>query len=440
MSALKRTQMHPLLVLFKDFALKKGIADDAYIVGGAVRDMLSGVETKDIDLAVAGDALEISKEFAHYSGSSFVLLDSAFGIARVVKDGVFLDISAMRGHSITADLADRDMTINAMALPLREWGSESPHVIDPFGGGKDLGAGIIRMVSERNIVNDPLRIIRIYRFSAVLRASIEKNTRQAVNKYNVLLKDVAVERIAEELRHIMSLGNSHEIMNSMEDDGIVRVLFPEFLSSPGNSMKQGIPFYGQCEGILADPAPYFPFASEHILAFFEHTERRICLKLAALFSGEARVMGAVSRLKMSNKEAEFISFITSGHKNILSMAAAGSGETGIIRFLKVARDNVYPAVVLAAVGAGGWILPFLNDMLSLYLKEVMPRMSLIRMITGDDLITEFGLTPSPQFKLILSELEDNILEGKINTKEDGLEAAREIISRFSRSAGPRQNP
>src|SRR5271169_1490331 len=187
--------MHQLLALFKDFALKKGIADDTYIVGGAVRDMLSEIETKDIDLAVAGDALLISKEFAQASGSSFVLLDSTFGIARVVKDSVFLDISAMRGDSITADLAGRDITINAMALPLCEWESKS-HVIDPFGGQEDLNSGIIRMVSERNIISDPLRTLRIYRFSAALHASIENNTRLALKNHNALLKEVAIERIA----------------------------------------------------------------------------------------------------------------------------------------------------------------------------------------------------------------------------------------------------
>ena len=128
--------MHLLLDLFKEFALKKGIAGNTYIVGGAVRDMLSGFETKDIDLVVPGDALEISKEFAQVSGGSFVLLDSKFAIARVVKESVFLDISGMKGRSITADLSGRDITINAMAQPLCEWQSRV-HVIDPFGGQEE---------------------------------------------------------------------------------------------------------------------------------------------------------------------------------------------------------------------------------------------------------------------------------------------------------------
>src|SRR5208282_6880436 len=108
---------HILLELFKEFALKTGIAGNTYIVGGAVRDMLSGLEIKDIDLVVQGNALGISKEFAQVSGSSFVILDSKFDSARVVKESVFLDISGMRGGSITADLSCRDITINAMAQP-----------------------------------------------------------------------------------------------------------------------------------------------------------------------------------------------------------------------------------------------------------------------------------------------------------------------------------
>src|SRR5208283_2714522 len=197
------------LDLFKEFALKKGIADNTYIVGGAIRDMLSGLETKDIDLVVPGDALEISKEFAQVSGGSFVLLDSKFAIARVVKDPVFLDISAMKGESIAEDLAERDITINAMAQPLCEWPS-TLHVIDPFGGREDLQSRVIRMVSERNLISDPLRILRIYRFSAALHGHIEMNTRRALNRLRALLNDVAIERIAEELRHMMEIGDSHE--------------------------------------------------------------------------------------------------------------------------------------------------------------------------------------------------------------------------------------
>jgi len=423
-----------LLELFKEFAMKKGFAGNTYIVGGAVRDMLSGLETKDIDLVVPGDAIEISKEFAQASGSSFVLLDSKFAVARVVKDSFYLDISAMRGDSITADLADRDITINAMALPLCEWQSTVP-VIDPFGGRKDLQSGVVRMVSERNLISDPLRILRIYRFSAELQAHIEINTRRSLKRHRARLNDVAMERIAEELRHMMSLADSYEKIKEMEEDNIMPVLFPELLSAPGISIKNGLVCYGQCEKLLGDPVQYFPLHEKRIFDYFELPARRICLKFSALFSGQAYALEAAMRLKMSKKEAALIASISSGCEKILSLCGIPVHRSGMLGFLKNAQDNIYPMVILAVAAgqrrleSGDPVLFLCNKILSLYVDEVLPRIGILRMITGDDLIREFGLPPSPQFKLILSELEDDILEGKVNTKDEALKAVRGILAR-----------
>jgi len=437
--------MHPLLNLFNDFARKRGLTDDTYIVGGAVRDMLSGIETNDIDLAVAGDALKISKEFAEVSGASYVLLDSEFRMARVVKDSFFLDISAMNGESITADLARRDITINAMAQPLREWPS-TVHIIDPFGGLQDLHSGNIRMVSEKNLVKDPLRILRICRFSAALHAPIERNTRRALTGHAMLLKNVAVERIAEELRHIMALGDSHKIMYDMEEDNILSVLFPEFINIPVISIKHGIECYRQCESMLGGPRRYFPLHEKHIHAYFGLPGRRMCLKLAALFSGEAQAQEAALRMKMSNKETGLVASIVTGCKSIMPICSAGAEKSEMVRLLKDARDNIYPMAILASAlyqvsssqrlpASESRVLNFSNKILSLYTDEVLPRMGLLRMITGDDLISEFGLSPSPQFKRLLSKLEDDILEGKVKTREEALRAVRDILARgFSPTA------
>jgi len=440
--------MHILLDLFKEFALKKGIAHNTYIVGGAVRDMLSGLDTKDIDLAVTVDALELSKEFAQVSGGSYVLLDSEFRIARVVKDSFFLDISAIKGDSITADLAGRDITINAMAQPLCEWQS-TVHVIDPFGGREDLESKVIRMVSEKNLISDPLRILRIYRFSAAMHSRIEINSRRALNQLRELLNDVAIERIAEELRHMMALGDSHESMKEMEEDNIMPVLFPEFTHVPGIRIKKGLACYGQCEAMLGDPAHYFPLHEKRIFAYFELPARRICLKMTALFSGEAYALEAALRMKMSKKEASLIDSISSGCQNILSLCSIAVHRSKMLRFLKNAQDDVYPMVILAVAAmqihqgpcgpstqgtfeSGDQVLSFCNKILSLYVDEVLPRMCILRMVTGDDLIREFDLPPSPQFKLILSELEDDILEGKVNTRDEALKTVRGILAREKR--------
>ncbi|MBF0559524.1 MAG: CCA tRNA nucleotidyltransferase [Nitrospirae bacterium] len=419
--------MNPLINELKDFATKKHIADNVYIVGGAVRDMLSGVDTKDIDLAVAGDALKISKEFAEASAGTYVLLDSEFMTARVVKDSFSLDISAMRGDSIISDLSQRDITINAMAQPLLALQSRD-HIIDPFGGHADLQSGIIRMVSVKNLISDPLRILRIYRFSAALHSRIEKETSHSVKKHGELLKGVAVERIAEELRNITALPDSHKIMDVMEENNIVTVLFPEFQGLHGISIRQGIECWRRGEVILGNPDRYFPGRGPNFSAYFKSRGRVTCLKLAELFSGDSVAQKAALRLKMSRKEAGLIVGISTGYKNLVSLFRTGSGKTELLRFLKDTQDDFYPIAVLA-VSLDDAFIDLCNWAFSLYIDEVIPRLGRLRLITGDDLIREFGLSPSPQFKRILSLLEDDILLGKVSTREEALRAVSEVLAK-----------
>ncbi len=302
------------------------------------------------------------------------------------------------------------------------------------------------MVSEKNLVKDPLRILRVCRFSAALRAPIEKNTRRALTVHAMLLKNVAVERIAEELRHIMALADSHKIINDMEEDNILSVLFPEFINFHAVGIKRGIECYTQCELILGEPRRYFQPYEKHIDAYFGLPGRRICLKLAALFSGEAEAQEAALRLKMSNKETGLVASIATGYKSIMSLCSAAAGKSDMVRLLKDKRDNIYPIAILASAldqisssqrspGSESRVLNFSNKILSLYIDEVTPRMGLLRIITGDDLISKFGLSPSPQFKRLLSELEDDILEGKVKTKEEALRTVRDMLARgFSPTA------
>ena len=88
-----------------------------YLVGGYVRDLMLGRETRDIDIAVEGSALEVARRAAAALGGSFVPLDSERGIARVVGEGFSLDFVPLKGE-ISRDLAGRDFTVDAMALTL----------------------------------------------------------------------------------------------------------------------------------------------------------------------------------------------------------------------------------------------------------------------------------------------------------------------------------
>ncbi len=445
--------MHSLLELFRNFAQREDLAGTAFIVGGAVRDIILGKELRDIDIALKGDAPGIAKRFAHDINGSFVFLDSDFGTARVVKGDQFMDLSVLRGDSIYTDLAGRDITINAMAIPLKSSNKlqvtseefknknfknsllvtrySSLDVIDPFNGQNDLLDGIIRMVSEENLIQDPLRLLRVYRFAAALHFSIEKHTLGAARKHAVRINSAAVERIADELRHILRLDASYDTINGMVNAGLLPSIFPEVGK---DAWERVLPLYGKVEEILDNLAVYFPGYSDDISNYFHVDYRRVCLKLSTLFSNSEAAGNAALRLKMSGKEVEFIYPAASGSRRIPDLydESKSSDKKAPIAFLKKFQNDIYPLIILGIAHAGllsneAEILSFCRKLLSFYHEEIRPRMEMMPLITGNDLIREFHLTPSPLFKKILTEIEDKTLAGEISSRDEALKAVRGML-------------
>ncbi len=408
-----------LLKLFVDFSEKHSLIDNAFIVGGSVRDILLGNEIKDIDIAVKGDSLNIARKFAEETGGSFVLLDAEFQIARVVKDGCFLDISVMRGDSIHDDLSERDITINAMAIPLSLQPSalspQSLSLVDPYDGRDDLSNRIIRMVSEENLIKDPLRILRIYRFSAELDFFIEADTLDAAGRLSPLISSVAAERITEELRHILRLGDSYTTIKTMSNKGTLQRIFPELKE---DFVVHNLELYKNVEDIL-----------NNFSRFMLPDLKKICLKLSTFFTDADTAKNASIRLKMSKKEVEFVHKMVSNHRRILSQYEEYNGdfdEIVSIRLLKEFRDEIYPLIILTIAQMPD-ITNFCEKLLSFYEKIFKERMKLLPVITGGDLMRELNLKPSPSFKKILTAVEDMVLEGKITSSKEALRTARRIL-------------
>jgi tRNA nucleotidyltransferase/poly(A) polymerase len=415
--------MHPLLKLFADFSEKEGFAADSFIVGGTVRDIILGKELKDIDITVKGDAVNIARKFAEKINASFVLLDKDFGIARVVKNAQFIDICLMRGNTIYDDLADRDITINAMAIPLIEVRSQ---IIDPFKGKNDLSNKIIRMVSEENLIKDPLRILRIYRFAASLNFSIEDNTLNSTRRLAPLITSVAVERIVEELRHIAILNDSHKTIKDLLNNSILYYIFPEFEPEFEKDFgDQNLELYRKAEDILNNPASFsLPAFCFRFPAF-----KKICLKLSTLFYAPDNAKQSAIRLKMSKKEVEFIHDMALNRARILNSYKEMQGaadETKSIGLLNEFRDNIYPLIILA-IAQEPSIIVFCKEVINIYENVFKPRAALLPIITGNDLVREFNLKPSPAFKKILSEIKNMTLYGRINSKEEALKIAKELL-------------
>ncbi|MBA4349361.1 MAG: hypothetical protein C0415_05165 [Thermodesulfovibrio sp.] len=430
--------MNTILTLFTDFARKAGITDNAFIVGGAVRDILMNKEIKDMDIAIMGDALKIARRFAKDIDGSFVLLDEDFEIARVVKDNQFIDICRMRGSTIYDDLADRDITANAMAMPLHPFTyslihsfTHLPEIIDPFNGRDDLKHGIIRMVSEENLIKDPLRLLRVFRFATSLDFKIENQTLFAVKNLAPLIKSVAVERITEELKHILKAKSSYETIKSMHENNLLIQIFPEISSISSEILNSILQSYEYVEHILNNLLLYFPEDAGYISNYFADSHRIICLKLSVLFSTDDMAEKIAVRLKMSNKEIEFIHNILANHHHIKMLD--NTDKITLIKLIREFMDNLYPLMIFnIAMGLicqlkEHQVLSSCRELLKIYHDEIIPRMSIMPLITGDDLIREFHLKPSPLFKEILDTIESMTLEGKLYSREDAIKETEKIL-------------
>ncbi|HEU4462562.1 MAG TPA: hypothetical protein VFR75_08215, partial [Solirubrobacterales bacterium] len=150
-----------------------GSTEGVWIVGGAVRDAALDREVADLDLAVAGDPGAAAQAIGEELGEHAFELSAEFGTWRVVaRDrGWQIDLTALRGEGIEADLGERDFTIGAVAVPLA---GEQP--IDPFAGLTDLAERRLRAVSEQSFLADPLRLLRAPRLAAELDLEIEPRT------------------------------------------------------------------------------------------------------------------------------------------------------------------------------------------------------------------------------------------------------------------------
>jgi hypothetical protein len=184
----------------RDQAREVLAGQEAWVVGGAVRDELLGRELVDLDIACR-DPRKAAREFARRSGGAPFPLSERHGAWRVALDGGrTVDFTPLR-NGIEDDLATRDFTINAIAVPL-DGGAPS----DPFEGRADLERGVLRAVSARVFEDDPLRLLRAVRLEDELRLSLDAETERLVREHADLVDRPAGERTYAELVRLSAEG------------------------------------------------------------------------------------------------------------------------------------------------------------------------------------------------------------------------------------------
>ena len=230
------------------------------LVGGAVRDALLGrlALRPDLDLVVPGDAVALARELARRLGGAVVVLDAERSIARLVLQGWTIDLARRMGANLQQDLLRRDYTANAIALQLTATGENLQHpeaalldssgglidpngaLLDPSGGLEDLAAGRLRAISEANLLDDPLRLLRGVRLTWELGFRLEATSLGWICQHRAQLGQVAGERVLAELERLAVAPQGGAGLAQLVDTGLL-VSWCNELSPKAAAAKGGEP-------------------------------------------------------------------------------------------------------------------------------------------------------------------------------------------------------
>jgi putative nucleotidyltransferase with HDIG domain len=212
---------------------REALADgpSAWVVGGAVRDAVLGEEVRDVDLAVEPGAEQRAARAIGRAARGFAFpLSEEHATWRAVsgRGQWHADVAALRAETIEADLAARDFTVNAVAVPLA--GGEP---IDPTGGLGDSGARLLRAASERSFADDPLRLLRAARLAARHRLELAPETLALARAEAPRAAEPAGERQFAELRGILAGPDPIRALAVMDELGATGAVLPELAALRG---------------------------------------------------------------------------------------------------------------------------------------------------------------------------------------------------------------
>ena len=400
----------------------------AYVVGGAVRDLLTQTPTTDWDFTTDATPEQIKKLFP----DSFY--DNNFGTVGVKSEEKVLEITTFRsesgysdrrrpdkvswGKNLKEDLTRRDFTINAMAIDLQL------KLTDPFYGQEDLKAKLIRAVGEadKRFQEDALRMMRAIRFASQLGFSIEPKTLAAITKNSSLIKQIACERIRDELLKILASPFPKDGIQLLFSTGLLNFILPELL------MTRGVEQAGHhtkdvwnhsLDSLAACPSPD-PIVR---LATLLHDMAKPQVKASrtgkdiTFYNHEvvgARMTKTISRrLRLSKKDSDLLWLLVRWHMFSYDPKMT---DAAVRRFIKrIGRENINKMMFLRVgdrVGGGtqatSWRLRELRERIE---KVLLKPFSISDLkVDGNDVMAVLNLKPGPKIGSILKKLFAEVLD------------------------------
>jgi len=421
----------------------KAAGHEAWIAGGAVRDHLLGVEPHDADVATDARPERVAELFpgSRHVGAAFGVMlvpagDGMLEVATFRSDGPYLDgrhPSRVSFGTLEDDAKRRDFTVNGLYLD-----PETDEVRDLVGGRADLAARTLRAIgrAEDRFREDRLRLLRAIRLAAQLDFTIEADTRAAVTGLARLIRDVAAERVRDELLRILTGPRPGVGLHLLHDTGLLAQMLPDVAAMAG----------------VPQPPEYHPEGDvwTHTVLLFDHLERPSPeLALAALlhdvgkpptlehaadrirFPRHARVgadmAGRICRqLRLSTDSCERVTELVRHHMRFMDIRRMRTST--LKRFLRLPGFEEHLALHRADCLSSHRHLEnweFARAKLAEFpAEELRPP----RLVDGHALMA-LGWERGPSLGEELRRLEELQLDGKIRTPEEALEIARRDLER-----------
>lgn len=444
--------------------IRNNFSEEIYLVGGSVRDFAMDKTSLDRDLIVAGvDARDFAIRIAEFFNAVFVPLDEVNRIYRVVlPDKInYFDITNPVEGSIDKDLARRDLTVNAVAVNL-----STMEILDKFNGLNDILNKQLNSVSEKNFIDDPLRILRAFRFMSVLGFKMSDELMCIIKKHINLLNLPAVERINYELLKLFGGNFAYDTLLSLDNTGGLEVLFPfvsELKRVPPNTHHHLDLFYHSLETVRQIQLLYLNAEKEvqsHLeeVSFGAHP-RLAFLKLAGFMhdigkfstwsieeetgrhrfikhddAGAKLAVPFLKKMNFSNKQIDYLTSMIKNHMYPSQVISAPElNEKVMMRYVRKMEDNSIDVIILAmadrfsALGEAvtedmvNQNISGLQNLMNFYISVKDSLEPLPKLLTGNEIMSLLNIKPSPLLGKIITALHDAQLSGDVMTKEHAID-------------------
>lgn len=442
---------------------------EIYLVGGTIRDFCLEKDNFDKDIVVDKiEAKKFAQTLAESIDATFIPLDEENKIYRLMlKDKInCIDIANLIGANIEEDLKRRDLTINSIAINLKTF-----EVIDITGGLDDIKLKKIRHISEKNFVDDPLRLLRAFRFQALLGFDVDEKTFEIIKKHISKINQPAVERIRYELIKLFEGEYAHMSLINMDKTGLLEEILPvvkELKKVPPNLhhhldlFSHSIEIVKQIQELYEKSAPEVKQHLEKV--DFGGCSRFAHLKLAGFLHdigkpgtwtieeltgkhrfikhdniGSKMSLKILKDLKFSKKQSDYITKLIKLHIYPSHVVSTPDINDKIyMRFIRKMENEAIDVIILAMadrLSARGVeitdeiIEKNINNLqllLNFYLNVKDSLVPLPKLLNGEEIMELLNLNPSKELGQIINALRDAQFEGEVITREQAVKFVKSM--------------